>query len=98
MTTPVEASHHPGPPGTIWAPSLVNASEIPWRPGIAVWHRQWDVWVNLTADDVHGTHPPQDAILLNAEQPSNGTPDLATEIENLKQQIEQLRRGPRRVS
>lgn len=93
MTTPVEASHHPGPPGLLWAPSLVNPTEIPWRPGFAAWHRTWEVWVNLVAEAAHGTHPPLDAILLAPEQPSNGTPDLATKIERLEQAIEEMRRG-----
>jgi hypothetical protein len=95
MTNPAEAGHHPGPPGLLWAPSLANITEIPWRPGFAAWHRQWEVWVRLVAEDPYGTHPPHDAILLTPEQPSNGTPDLATKIEHLEQVITQMREGPR---
>ena len=94
MTTPVEASHHPGPPGILWAPSLANPYAVD-PTGFAAWHRHWGVWVRLDPSEAFGVHPPVDGILLAPESPTEGTPNLATEVEHLKQQIAQLMQGPR---
>ena len=94
MTTPVEASHHPGAPAIFWAGSLANPySHAP--TGFAAWHPAWGVWVVLNPGDAFGIRAPADGIMLTPEIPSNGTPDLAMEIEQLKQQIAQLMQGPR---
>ena len=74
----------------MWAPSLVNATEIPWRPGYAVWHRTWEVWVQVVAEMVYGETPPVDAILLTPENASDGTPDMAARLDKLERMIRQL--------
>ena len=90
MTTPEEAAYHPGPSPILWAPSLVNITEIPWRPGFAAWHRTWNVWIRLVAEHAYGATPPPDAILLQPENPADGMPALAQEVEQLKQMIRRL--------
>jgi hypothetical protein len=87
VTTPDESTHHPGPPPLLWAPSLVNISEIPWRPGFAAWHRNWRVWVRLIAEDVYGDHTPHDGILLAPENPTDGAPDLAGRVAHLEEML-----------
>jgi hypothetical protein len=90
MTTPEEAAYHPGPSPVLWAPSLVNMTEVPWRPGFAAWHRTWGVWVRLVAEVVYGERPPTDAILLTPENASDGTPDMAQRLDRLERMIQQL--------
>lgn len=53
-------SHTPGPPETLWAPSLVNAIDT----GIAIFDNVQGVWVNLVRGDVlfTGAQAPPDSV------------------------------------
>lgn len=53
----------PGPPPTLWAPSLAPAGGG-FRPPLAIWHPHWKVWVVLELGDPIGSIPPEDAVLL----------------------------------
>lgn len=53
----------PGPPPTLWSPSLTPGGAV-FQPPLAVWHPHWQVWVALALGEVVGETPPADAILL----------------------------------
>jgi hypothetical protein len=84
------AAAQPGPPPVLWAPSECGGTEIPWRPGILVYHRMWNCWVRLLAEEVAGEHPPPDGILLEPATPTDGAPDLAGRVEHLEQMLREL--------
>lgn len=90
MSTPEEATHHPGPPPLLWAPSLVRGTEIPWGPGFATWHRIHGVWCPLVADGYYGQIPPDDAILLTPETPTDGAADLAGRLAHVEEMLRRL--------
>jgi hypothetical protein len=91
VITPDKAGLYPGPVPVLWAPSLAGADVLPWRPGFAVWHRSWQVWVPMTPDSGSplGRRPPDDAILLVPEHPPAAA-DLAARIDDLEQALERL--------